>query len=153
MKSSVIVAIVVLGLLALSGFPAAAGRREHTARGNVLLESGFTFTFEATGTPKRATGRFRSVAPDGASRVGDLKCLATARQTGPEGEGKLAAMAGKFRDNGQFFVVMARDNGPVQDPPVDEFLFFFTRALTPCGDLLDAEVTLNPVVSGNIRVR
>ena len=145
MKTSVVVAGLVLCLIAIGGLPAAAGQREHAARGNLVFRNDIAVSFEAKGTPRRATGRFKFESA-GTAAVGDVKCLAV--------KGKLAIMAGKFRGTEAVFLAVAQDNGPAQDPPTDEFFFFPVPGsrVPPCA-LPGDGTSLSPITSGNVRVR
>jgi hypothetical protein len=152
MRRFTILALLCLSLFAAGALPA-AGARSHTVKGagTAEIETPVRFEFEATGTPRRASGRIKYEEPVNQLKLtADVTCLAV--------DGKTARLTGKLRrpiaiGNTTFTHVQIEvvDDSPELGTPQDFISVTADDAPIPCGRGQD--VALFPLTSGKIRVR
>jgi len=145
---SLVSCFAVLGLLAM---PLNAEAAPHTARGkgtSGTFELGFAF--EAEGSPRKATGRVRFETVSFGTVRGNVTCLKV--------DGNQATLTGRFIPSAGIegtglthFAVVVQDNGSASSGAVDAAVFVLAGARQDCTE--DPGHPLQPVVSGNIRVR
>jgi hypothetical protein len=116
MRTSIVLASLVLTLLSL-GLPSAlAAARPPSVKGSVV-QGNMVTAFRAKGTPVRARGDFvQTFATTGETRGGTVDCLAL--------RGRRAVLAGEFAEpveDARFFAVYAVDKGP--GGSLDQFSF------------------------------